>query len=125
MQEVSRDDVLLLGSLLSYGRGMDKILEGKRSELEILSKRLPLMPRHDYLFLLSNVIAMPRLLYILRTTPCFDSPELLLYDDLLRNSLAQLINVDVSRSAWMQALFPVRFGGLGIRSAVLLAPSAF
>ena len=33
--------------------------------------------------------------------------------------------MDLSGDQWLQASLPVRDGGLGIRSAVLLAPSAF
>ena len=68
---------------------------------------------------------MPRLLYTLRTAPCMNSPILPLYDELLRSSLALLANVDLTQSAWEQASLPIRYGGLGIRSAVMLAPSAF
>ena len=125
IQETDPDEIVLLGASLSRGPGIDKALENKLTDLETLCKRLPLMPRHDSLFLLSNVVAMPRLLFTLRTTPCMSSPVLPLYDNLLRASLSKLINVDVSESAWEQASLPVRFGGLGIRSAVSLASSAF
>ena len=83
------------------------------------------MPRHDSLFLLSIIVSMPRLLYTLRTAPCMHSPILSLYEDRLRSSLGLLANVDLTQSAWEQASLPIRYGGLGIRSAVLLAPSAF
>jgi len=33
--------------------------------------------------------------------------------------------MDLSDSEWLQASLPVRHGGLGIRSAQMLAPSAF
>ena len=61
------------------------------------------MPRHDGIYLLSNIISMPRLLYTLRTAPCMKSPILPFYDELLRLSLALLVNVDLTQSAWEQA----------------------
>src|SRR5664279_6095907 len=83
------------------------------------------MPSHDSLFLLGNVLAAPRLMYILRTSPCTDSPELPLYDSVLRNSLSATLNVDIDDKRWLQASLPVRWGGLCARSVVLLAPSAY
>ena len=123
--ETAHDKAILLGAPISPGTIVDDILEIKRMDLKTLSERLPLMPRHDSLFLLSNIVAMPRLLYTLRTAPCMSSIELSRYDELLRSTLAECMNVDLSQSAWEQASLPVRFGGLGVRSAVLLAPSAY
>ena len=49
------------------------------------------------------------------------------YDDCLREILSLVTNTLLERdsSAWMQASLPVKLGGLGIRSAVSVAPSAF
>ena len=82
------------------------------------------MPSHDSLFLLRNVLAAPRLVYLLRTAPCCDSPELSLYDAVLRDSLSATLNVDIDDNRWTQASLPVRWGGLGVRGITLLAPSA-
>ena len=38
---------------------------------------------HDILFLLRNVLAAPRLMYLLRMAPCTDSPVLPQYDAVL------------------------------------------
>jgi len=83
------------------------------------------MPSHDSLFLLRNVMAAPRLMYLLRTAPCTDSPELPLFDIVIRDSLSTTLNVDLDDQRWAQASLPVRWGGLGVRSIVLLAPSAY
>ena len=68
------------------------------------------MPLHDSLFLLRNVLAAPRLVYLLRTAPCYDSPELPMYDAVLWDSLAATLNVDIDHNRWTQASLPVRFG---------------
>ena len=83
------------------------------------------MEAHDSLFLLRNVLAAPRLMYLLRTAPCTDSPVLPQYDAVLRDSLSVVINVDLDGDRWRQASLPVRWGGLGVRGVVLLAPSAY
>jgi hypothetical protein len=87
--------------------------------------RLSLMPAHSSLYLLRNALAIPKLLYTLRTAPCSDNPELLAYDDSLKSSLMAILNIDLSPSAWNQASLPLRWGGIGVRSALQLAPSAF
>ena len=97
----------------------------KCQEFELISARLALMPSHDSLYLLRHVIAMPRLLYTLRTAPCMNSQELLNYDNLVRDTCSRTLNIDINDNRWKQLSLPVRWGGLGIRSAVMLAPSAY
>ncbi len=125
VKEVEMEDLVLLGSPLLPGVGVDTVLASKREDLETLAGRLPLMPAHDCLFLLRNVVTTPRLVYTLRTAPCTGSKELVLYDEVLRSTLSTTLNVDLSDGGWQQASLPVRWGGLGVRSAVMLAPSAY
>ena len=125
LNETSLEDLILLGSPLMPGTAVDKTLASKRDELKTLAARLPLMPAHDSLFLLRNVVSTPRLLYTLRTAPCMGSNELELYDELLRSTLSSTLNVDLTNDGWRQASLPVRWGGLGVRSSVMLAPSAY
>ena len=68
---------------------------------------------------------MPRLLYVLRTAYCGTHQALNDYDNLLRSILSRALNLNLSDTHWVQASLPVQFGGLGVRGAVLLAPSAF
>ena len=125
LQEVELSEVMLLGSPLLAGANIDIAVARKRADLQLLSSPLPLMPAHDCLFLLRNIVSMPRLLYTLRTAPCTGSAELARYDELLRSLLAMTLNIDLSEKAWLQASLPVSWGGLGVRSAALLAPSAY
>jgi hypothetical protein len=67
------------------------------------------MPAHDCLFLLRNILAAPRLMYLLRTAPCIDCPVLPLYDGVLRESLSVTLNVDLDDDRWRQASLPVRW----------------
>ena len=64
---------------------------------------------------------------LLRTAPGFQSPQLLLFDEVLRGILGSVCNISLSlnEQLWIQASLPVRLGGLGSRSAIHLAPSAF
>ena len=83
------------------------------------------MPAHDDLFHLRNVVTSSRLLYIMRTSPCIDSPKLESYDNIVKATLSKTINVDITEAGWAQASLPVRWGGLVVRSAVMLASSAY
>ena len=63
---------------------------------------------------------------MLRTAPCFISNHLRVFDDSLRSILSDVLNVDLaSNNAWLQASLPVRVGGIGVRQATQLAPSAY
>ena len=63
-------------------------------------------------------------MYLLRTPPCTNSPEVL-YDNLLRSAVSETLNISLSDKAWLQASLPVRWGGIGVRRVVQLAPSAY
>ena len=81
----------------------------------------------DALLLLQHSLAIPKMLYTLRTSPAFLSTALVDYDDAIRQIASTILNIDFStyNSAWLQATQPINSGGLEFRSAVQLAPSAF
>ena len=66
-------------------------------------------------------------MYLLHTAPCFLSTLLAVFDEELKRILNSVFNISlaVDENTSIQASLPVRFGGLGVRSAVHLAPSAF
>ena len=125
LKEVDAGALTLLGSPLMSGDGLDSMLASKKNDLMILAGRLNFLPAHDSLYLLRNVVTTPRLMYTLRTSPCTSSSVLVEYDEFLRSTVSSTLNVDLSDAMWLQASLPVRWGGLGIRSAVMLAPSAY
>ena len=59
--------------------------------------------------------------------PCFRSDLLQSFDSIQISMLESICNIrlDMSSCSWLQASLPVNAGGLGIRSAVMLAPSAY
>ena len=64
-------------------------------------------------------------MHVLRTSPCVGNIILNDIDATLRNCVTRTFNVQMSDDQWLQASFPVNKGGLGIRTATSLAPSAF
>ena len=81
----------------------------------------------DPLVLLCNSFAIPKLQYLLHTAPCFKSHSLQHYDDVLRSTVSKVANIHLNMddSTWLLATLPVKLGALGIRSSVMVAPSAF
>jgi len=55
LPETELQDMMMLGSPVLPGPGVDAVLQGKRTKLERLSTRLAFMPSHDRLFLLRHV----------------------------------------------------------------------
>lgn len=62
----------------------------------------------------------------LHSAPVYsDSANLKKIDELVKSTLIDVINVDVTGAAWEQASLPLRYGGLGIRSVDALALPCF
>ena len=81
----------------------------------------------DALVLLRNSFTIPKLQYLLRTSPCFLSASLQCYDNILRSVVTSVTNTRLENNdpAWLQATLPVKMGGLEIRSAVQVDLLAF
>ena len=94
--------------------------------MKVMRSRLSLLGKHDALCLLRHSFAIPKVLYILRSAPCFSSAHLGAYDEELRSILSEVLNISLEDdSSWLQASLPVGYGGIGVRRATQLAPSAF
>ena len=118
----------MLGSPVGDIDCISAVLEEKIGMLKTMGERLKYLFSHDAILLLRHSFAIPKLLYNLRTSPCFLSPKLQEYDNLLRSIVSSIVNIRFGEDdpAWTQATLPsVKSGGLGIRSAVQLAPSAY
>ena len=123
--KVEKEEMMLLGAPVIKGKAQDAAIQQKIDELDRAMKRLSLLHAHDALALLKNSLAMPKLLYLLRTADCSGNQLLDVFDSTLRAGLSKVLNVDLNDDQWLQASLPVGDGGLGIRSAKMLAPSAF
>ena len=115
----------LLGSPIGGLEALNEAWESKISHLRNLGDMLKLLQAHDAICLLRNALSMPKVLYVLRTAPSFLSPLLASFDSVQKSLLESICNIQLSEHGWLQASLPINSGGLGIRGAVLLAPSAF
>ena len=119
------EDQQLLGSALT-DEAVPSLLNAKRDELKRLTSRLEQIDSHPALVILKNCFAIPRLMYILRTSKVFKFPQQLReIDSIIKESITNICNVNFNDEAWSQARLPVRHGGLGIRAAEDLAASAY
>jgi hypothetical protein len=123
--QVTPSNATLLGAPLLTGPAMDGLLKSRCEDLKRAMDRLSLISSHDALVILKSALSAPKLTYTIRSSPCSGHTELDNFDNLLRKGLSDIVNVNLTDLAWVQANLPVREGGLGIRSVALLAPSAF
>src|SRR5882757_3141526 len=99
----------LLGSPLSV-EGVSGVLIERCADLCRLTGRLQFLSRHESLFLLRSSLRVPRLLQVLRSSPCFRSCEITVFDEALRASLSKIPNCNLLDDAWARAPLPVRWG---------------
>ena len=124
---VNPSKATLLGLPIRDISSVSDALTTKVNQLKRMGERLQLLSAHDAILLLKHSFSLPKLLYNLRTAPCFLFPVLQVYDELLKSTLSGITNSHFGEYdlAWSQATLPVRLGGLDIRSAVDLALSAY
>ena len=88
-----------------------------------MNDRILLLYGHPGHFLLKNAFS---LLLTLRSAPCHHHPELHAeYDVMTRSTSEALCNIHLDGNSWSQAKLPIRYGGLGLRTAADLALPAF
>ena len=75
-RRVAAQHMTLLGAPVLKGPAVDCALQHKVDDLQRAVGRLALLHSHDALVLLRNSLAMPKLLYTLRTSPCADNKQL-------------------------------------------------
>ena len=108
-----------------HSHGLDPALAARREQLQRILPRLYKLTAHEALFLLRNSFGIPRLQYLLQALPCSSSTETSYFDEVVKEALISICNVSLNPGSWAQASLPVRWGGIGVRSTVDLAPSAF
>ena len=117
----STDDLVVLGSPIA-DQGVRSEIVSKQNALEKMISRLNLIDPHQAFVLLKNSCAIPKLTYLLRSSPAYRQSELLRdFDLLVKDAVSSITNVDFSAEGWTQASLPVRSGGLGIRKTVDIA----
>ena len=76
-------------------------------------------------YLIKNRMYIPKLLFILRSTPLYNSEKLAVLDKCLYDNISYVLNVGLDEKNMMQIFLSVKFGRFGVRSLHVLALSAF
>ena len=99
-----RENLEILGSPMGAG-GRRDLFNKKVIELQKLSEVVLKLDAHYGFYLLKNCFSLPKLLYFLRTSPCFEEVDLLQqYDSIIRKSLSKICNVNFDESSYTQAI---------------------
>ncbi len=123
--KIINQSLSLLGAPLTED-GINACLQKKLSEMKLMFERLKEVKCHVAYYLLKNCLTIPKLAYILRTTPTWKSLPLLREMDLcIKLALETIINSSLDESKWKIASLPIRYGGIGIRKLEDLTLPAF
>ena len=122
---VTPQEATLLGAPLLSDVALETALTDRCNELTKVENKLSLISAHDALLILKSSLGTPKMTHLLRSSPCTEHQSLGAIDDCLRNCVGRITNTSITDSQWEQASLPVKAGGLGIRRASHLAPSAF
>ena len=121
----SIDESIILGSPIA-AQGVQTELNSKLNALEIMTSRLNIIDPHQAFVLLKHSFAIPKMTYLLRSSPAYQQVDLLNnFDTTIRNSMSKITNIDFTDEAWDQLSLPVRYGGLGIRKSADIALPAY
>ena len=109
-------DATLRGSLLGCNPMVD-CLDDQLHQVKVIGERLCHLAVHDAITILCHSFAIPKLLYVLRTSPVFSLSGLLLWDEQLLSIVSRITNINFQPrdSSWLQASLPVGSGSLGFR----------
>ena len=111
--EVYLDDLELLGAPIGDSRTRHRLLLGKQDVQKLTWRLRELEEPHQAFFLVKNCVSLPRLLYLLRSSPACRQLDLLTdIDEIVRRGLKTVTNVQLRDDAWRQATLPVSLGGL-------------
>jgi len=78
---VNKEDMTLLEAPVFKGKAQDNAIQDKIDDLTRAVERLKRLQAHDALVILKNSLAIPKLLYLLRTSQCSHNPLLRQLDD--------------------------------------------
>jgi len=94
--------------------------------IDNIIENLELIEPHQAFFILKNCLSIPKLIYLLRSAPCFNCKEQLeVFDTAIKTNVEKICNVSFAEENWSQASLPIRHAGLGLRSAADLSLPCF
>ena len=119
--------VTLLGAPLGSEDFVRRGVEEKMTKIKEITTLLPNMQDpHTEFVLLRACLALPKIMYTLRTVDTTSHGHLLRkFDRQTREALTCILGAPLGQRQWDQAKLPVALGGLGLRGAEDHAPGAY
>ena len=119
------EELSILGSPI-HQVGIRNSLANKLASFNSMSDKLSSIDSHPAFFLLKNCLSFPKLVFLLRSAPCFLEREALESFDLsIRSCAGAICNTILDDPGWLQAKLPVSLGGLGLRSVLDISLPAY
>ena len=127
IKQVEESGIKLLGAPIGSDEFIVQFVKKKVEKIKHITAQLPSLHQpHLEFVLLRSCLALPKIVYILRTTDPSKFWHLLQdFDSATREALSRIIGGAVSDRSWEQAKLPVSMGGLGLRAAEDHASAAF
>ena len=119
--------VILLGAPIGSDNFVREALQAKKEKVAEISALLPhLQDPHTEFALLRSCLALPKLLFSLRTVSTTEHQDVLTeFDQVTREGLTRILGTPIPDLQWNQSKLPVAMGGLGLRAAKDHAAAAF
>ena len=119
--------ITLLGAPLGHDAFVAEALQGKVDKVAAITSLLPdIKDPHIEFCLLRSCLALPKIMFILRTVDTSGhQPILAEFDRLVREALIRILGCPLGDMAWDQAKLPVSMTGLGLRAAIDHSAAAF
>ncbi|KAI5643342.1 hypothetical protein NE865_04760 [Phthorimaea operculella] len=125
VRTLNENTLALLGAPI-FPNAIPAALETKSRMIVQVQDYLSQLSAHVALVLFRSCFSLPKLTYVIRTTPTWLYPDKVsVVDDAIRVTLESIINVTLDENQWRQAVLPIRHGGLGIRSVQAVGLPAF
>lgn len=120
------NELTLLGAPIS-DNAFETIFNKKLNEMKLLFGRLAeLDSYHIAFYILKNCLAIPKLIFLMRTTPTWIHHDLMAgVDTEIKSALESVTNSKLDTNTWIMASLPINSGGIGVRRVQDTALPAF
>src|SRR6218665_2838174 len=124
-EQMDTGSLLLLGVPFFKGAAFNEALMKHGETLERAVTDMACLRTQAALILLRANFGAAKLIFLLRTAPCYAHPALGRMDDEIRRSLENILNISLNNIQFIQVTLPIRDGELGVRRVSMLATSAY
>ena len=116
IKRVEDSGIKLLGSPIGDSDYVERFLKAKIQKVRAITTELPQLHQpHLEFVLLRSTLALPKIIFLLRTTDTTSlKPILQDFDSITWEALSRILGKPITQEGWEQAKIPVCMGGLGV-----------